>query len=232
MGEDAVRLAEAVAQPASIVAALWPAGLVARRQGDVRTAIPLLEQSLTLLPMANILNFPVSASLLGTAYALAGRVADALPLLDRMLECVAAGSPMFFSALVLAELSEALLLVGRVDEASTLAEHLLDLSHTHTGRGYQAHAHRLLGEIAAHREPPEAEQAETHYRQALALAEELGLRPLQAHCHRGLGTLYLKTARREPARAALSTATALYRAMDMTLWLPQAEAALAQAEEQ
>jgi len=59
--------------------------------------------------------------------------------------------------------------------------------------------------------------------QALVLAAELGMRPLQAHRHRGLGTLYLKTAQREPACAALSAAIALYRAMDMTFWLPQAE---------
>ena len=56
------------------------------------------------------------------------------------------------------------------------------------------------------------------------------MRPLQAHCHRGLGTLYAKIGRREPARAELSTAIELYRAMDMTFWLPQAEAALAQVE--
>src|SRR5207237_9021918 len=140
MGEDAVRLAEAVAQTASIVAALWPAGLVSRRQGDVRTAIPLLEQALALSQTANILNFPISASLLGPAYALVGRVDDALPLLDQMLERVATGNPMFYPALVLADLSEALLLVGCVDDASALAHRLLDLSRTHTGRGYQAHA--------------------------------------------------------------------------------------------
>ena len=70
--------------------------------------------------------------------------------------------------------------------------------------------------------------AEAHYRQALALADELGMRPLQAHCHLGLGTLYAKIDRREQARAELSAAIALYRAMDMTFWLPQAEAALAQ----
>ena len=69
-----------------------------------------------------------------------------------------------------------------------------------------------------------AEQAEAHYRQALALAEALGMRPLQAHCHRGLGTLYAKIGRREQARAELSTAIDLYRAMEMTFWLPQAEA--------
>ena len=54
------------------------------------------------------------------------------------------------------------------------------------------------------------------------------MRPLQAHCHCGLGLLYLKIGKGEQARAELSTAIALYRAMDMTFWLPQAEAALAQ----
>jgi hypothetical protein len=56
------------------------------------------------------------------------------------------------------------------------------------------------------------------------------MRPLQAHCHRGLGTLYAKTGRPEQARAALETAVELYRAMAMTFWLPQAEAALAEVE--
>src|SRR5712691_10389249 len=68
--------------------------------------------------------------------------------------------------------------------------------------------------------------------QALALAAELGMRPLQAHCHRGLGTLYLKTGQQEQAHAELSTAIALYRAMDMTFWLPETEADLAQVEGQ
>ena len=56
------------------------------------------------------------------------------------------------------------------------------------------------------------------------------MRPLMAHCKLGLGTLYLKKGRREQAHAELSTAIALYHAMDMTFWLPQAEAALAQVE--
>jgi hypothetical protein len=73
-------------------------------------------------------------------------------------------------------------------------------------------------------------RTESHYQKALALAEELGMRPLQAHCHLGLGTLYGTLGRREQARVELSVAMALYRAMDMTSWLPQAEAALAQVE--
>jgi Flp pilus assembly protein TadD len=79
-----------------------------------------------------------------------------------------------------------------------------------------------------HRDPPDVTSAAAHYQQALALAEALGMRPLQAHCHLGLGTLYRKTGQQKQARAKLSTALDLYRAMDMTFWLPQAEAALAQ----
>ena len=158
-------------------------------------------------------------------------MAEALLLLDKTLERVATGSDMLFQALVLTELSETLLLVGRMDEASALARRLLDLFHTHTESSYQAHASRLLGEVAVQREPPEAESAEAHYRQALALAEELGMRPLVAHCHRGLGTLYAATGQRQQARAELSTAIEMYRAMEMTCWLPQAEVALAQVEE-
>ena len=80
--------------------------------------------------------------------------------------------------------------------------------------------------------PPEIEPAAYHYRQALALADELGMRPLVAHCHLGLGKLYAQIGRRAEARASLSAAIELYRAMEMTLWLPQAEAALAELHQE
>src|SRR5262249_20522564 len=150
--------------------------------------------------------------------------------LDQVRERVASGSGLLNPALVLTELSEALCLVGRVDEASALAGRLSELSRTHIGRGYQAHAYRLFGDVAIRREPPDIDQATAHYHQALALAEELGMRPLVAHCQRGLGMLYAVTGQREQAHAALTTAIDLYRAMAMTFWLPQAEAALAQVE--
>jgi tetratricopeptide (TPR) repeat protein len=120
------------------------------------------------------------------------------------------------------------MLAGRLEEAHALAEHALMLARAHQERGHETYALRLLGEIAVRREPPEREQAEAHYRQALTLADELGMRPLQAHCHLGLGKLYATTGQHEQARTALTTAMALYRAMEMTFWLPQAEAALAQ----
>jgi tetratricopeptide (TPR) repeat protein len=213
-----------------MIIVLYSVGLCYRRQGVLQKAIPMLERGLGLSQSADIpLQFPLTASLLSAAYALAGRTAEALPLLDQMLERLATGSRTLLYALVLTELSEACLLVGRVNEASALAGRLLDLSRTYIGSGYQAHACRLLGEVAMRREPPDADQAAGHYRQAHALAEELGMRPLQAHCHLGLGTLYARTGQRQQAQAELSAAIDLYRAMDMTFWLPQAEAALAQA---
>jgi hypothetical protein len=58
----------------------------------------------------------------------------------------------------------------------------------------------------------------------MALAEELGMRPLVAHCHLGLAKLYRRTAQREQAREHLTAATTMYREMEMRLWLEQAEA--------
>jgi tetratricopeptide (TPR) repeat protein len=121
-------------------------------------------------------------------------------------------------------------MAGHLEEAQTLAEHALAHARERQERGHQAYALHLLGAIAARREPPERDQIEGYYRQALVLAEELGMRPLQAHCHCGLGTLYAKIGRAEQAHTELSIAIELYQAMDMTFWLPQAEAALAQVE--
>ena len=95
-------------------------------------------------------------------------------------------------------------------------------------RTSEAWALRLFGEIAAPTDPPEVEQAEGYYRQALALADELGMRPLAAHCHLGLGTLYHQIGRDEQAQAELATAAEMYRTMEMTFWLARAEAELEQ----
>jgi sugar phosphate isomerase/epimerase len=98
----------------------------------------------------------------------------------------------------------------------------------HQERGVEAYALRVLGQIAAQADPPEAKQAETYYRQALTLAEELGMRPLMAHCYLDLGTLYQKVARNAEAQAELATAAEMYRTMEMSFWLEKAEAVLAQ----
>jgi tetratricopeptide (TPR) repeat protein len=230
--EEGVRIAEAADHPFSRVVMYSDVGYRSLRQGDFHQAIPMLERALDLAQAAHLrVLVPLAAAFLGAAYALAGRTAKALPLLEQAVEQTITIRNMRHHALQVAWLSEAYLLASRLDEAYTQAQHALEFSRAHQERGYEAYALRLLGEVAARREPSEATPAQAAYRQALALAEALGMRPLQAHCHLGLGTLYLKLGRAEQACAALSTAISLYRAMDMTFWLPQAEAALAQAVE-
>src|SRR5262249_22816356 len=119
---------------------------------------------------------------------------------------------------------------GRLEEAHALAERTLGHARMYQEHGNQAYALRFLSEITMRRDPSDVALTETHYRQALALAEELGMRPLQAHCHRGLGTLYGATGQREQARTELSTAIEMYTSMEITFWLPQTEAELAQVE--
>jgi tetratricopeptide (TPR) repeat protein len=162
---------------------------------------------------------------LGAAYTLAGRIADAVPLLTQAMEQATVMERVDLQARCHLSLGEAQVLAGRLEDAYVLAKRALAHAREHQERDDEAHALHLLGEIAAHRDPPESEQAEAHYRQALTLAEELGMRPLMAHCHRGLGMLYLKLGRGAQARPELPAAIALYRAMDMTFWLPQTEAA-------
>jgi tetratricopeptide (TPR) repeat protein len=174
--------------------------------------------------------FFLVAGTLGAAYALAGRITEALLLLEQAIAQADVMHYMIDYTLRVAWLGEAYLLADRLDEATPRARCAWVCAQAHQGRGHEAYALHLLGDIAAQRQPPEAELAEAFYRQALALAEELGMRPLQAHCHRALGTLHKALEHREQARDSLSTAIALYRAIAMPFWLPQTEAALAQAE--
>jgi class 3 adenylate cyclase/tetratricopeptide (TPR) repeat protein len=230
-GAAAVRIAEAVDQPLSRIAAAFGVGSLHLLKGDLQRAIPILTGGLELCRVWDVrFWFPMLASPLGYAYALSGQTAEALPLLEQSMEQVAAMNIMGGYALYVARLSEAYLLAGRLEDAIPCARCALALARTHKERGHEAYALRLLGEIAAQCEPLEVEQVEASYQQALALAEALGMRPLQAHCHRGLGTLYAKIGHREQAHAELSAAIDLYRTMEMPFWLPQAEAALAEVE--
>ena len=173
---------------------------------------------------------PGTAAALGLAYALEGRIDAGLALVEHGVEqLVAKGRPR---ALVFAVscLSQAYLLAGSLEEACQCATQAVELARQYRQRGNQAWALWLLGESTARHEPSKVEPAVGHYRQALALAEELGMRPLQAHCHRGLGILYGTLGQQQHARRELSAAIELYRTMAMTFWLPQTETALAQVE--
>jgi tetratricopeptide (TPR) repeat protein len=229
--EEALRIAEAAEVTFSRIAASFAAGPVALRQGEINRAVAMLERGLGLCRSTNMpFWFPRVDSALGCVYTLTGRVAEGLALLEQAVAQGVAMGQMVFQPLWVTCLAEAYLIAGRREDALVHGERARALAREHKERGHEAWALRLLGDIAAQHPPPEVEQAAQHYCHALTLATELGMRPLQAHCHRGLGMLYGKLGQQEQARSELSTAIAMYRTMEMTFWLPQAEAALAQLE--
>jgi tetratricopeptide (TPR) repeat protein len=231
-GEEALRLATQEGRGATPIVAHSCLGLLYLAQGDLEHAIRVLEPGLALCRASGyrpwLQNILVG---LGSAAALQGRIAEGRSLMEEAIsEGIRTGAMRHLSGRIAAQLSEVCRLAGCGQEAWQHARQALDLARQHRERASEAHALHQLGVVCAHINPPDAAQAEAHYQQALALAEELGMRPLLAHCHLGLGTLYVTTGQREQARAELNAAIELYHAMDMTFWLPQAEAALAQVE--
>jgi tetratricopeptide (TPR) repeat protein len=230
-GDEALRLATLAGRGATPITAHACLGRLYFAQGDLEHAIRVLEQGLALCRASGErVWFRAIAANLGSAYALQGRLAEGRALLEEGIsEGIRTGS-LRGHAYRVAWLSEVCRLAGRGEEAWQHARQALDLARQLKERGSEALALHQLGVVQTHADPPDAEQAEAHYQQALALAEALGMRPLVAHSHHGVGTLYTKMGRWKQARAELSTAIELYRAMDMTFWLPQAEAVLAQVE--
>jgi class 3 adenylate cyclase/tetratricopeptide (TPR) repeat protein len=225
VGEQGLRIAETVDHQYSRALAYLGLGVLHLLKGDASRAIAVLERGFQLCEALTLAVWlPEIASILGAAYVLQGRAAEALPLLERAVELTSSRGDMRSHSLRVANLSEGYLLAGRIDEAIHLAERALQLSRDTRERGNEAWILRLLGAICAHdASPSDAETAKLHYRGALALAEELGMRPLVAHCHLGLAKLYHRTEKREQAQQNLATATTMYRDMGMTYWLEKAE---------
>jgi tetratricopeptide (TPR) repeat protein len=225
---EAVEIAESLNHPVSLTFAYGVASSVFVIQGDVHQAIPCLERSLALCQTHHItLNYLTTLALLSLAYAFAQRDAEALQLLDEVRPRLTRLFPYVRPAFI-----EALFLTGRVEDARAYATEALDKYLPEESKPFRAESFRLLGDISASQSPSDVETAQAHYQDALTLVNELGMRPLQAHCHRGLGTLYSQTGQAEQARTELSMAINLYRDMEMTFWLPETEAALAAVEGQ
>jgi tetratricopeptide (TPR) repeat protein len=210
----------------SLALAGYARGRVALGKGDTDAAITALERSVTLCGEGQYASaFPMAAGWLGCAYLLAGRVEDAIGILGEAVRC--ALPTHTFCSLALAE---AWLDAGLVEEARQVAESSLATAQRIGERGTSARALRLLGVIGVEAVQADRKEPERHYREALALAGELGMRPLVAHCHLGLGKLYRLTGKREEAHDHLTTATTMYREMGMTYWLEKAKAEMAEAE--
>jgi class 3 adenylate cyclase/tetratricopeptide (TPR) repeat protein len=228
---EAIHIAEAVGHPYSVTVTYRGMGHLHLRRGDLHQGTLALEHALEICqgvdspPLFHAVN-----SALGYAYVRSGRSAEAILLLEEAVERPVTGPNHEGQSLRTIWLSEAYLLAGREADAHAAAQRALSLARQHKERGNEAYTLRLLGEIAAHEDSPDVGEAEDHYRQALALAEELGMRPLIAHCHVGLGKLYRRAGNPQQAKVHLTNAVRMMREMEMGVWLDKAEAELEELE--
>lgn len=228
-GAEGVAIAGEAHHPVSLIHINSSLGFLYIFKGDFDEAIPVLEDALAMCENKHIpIYVPLVAPRLGYAYAHAGRLAEGLRLLEQSIDDSAAVGRAGFLALNMAWLSEAYLMTGRLDEAALLAQRAFDVSKLHKERGHGALALKLGADIARRRVPADIEQVEARYREALTLAEDMGMRPLQAHCHRGLAKVHAAAGAQDRARAEFSAALELYRAMAMISWQTRTEKSLSQ----
>lgn len=230
-GHEGIRIAEALDHPFSLVFACLGLAYLNSLRRELSQAVRLLERAVALCRDWNITFYtPVAMASLGHVLAWSGRPEEGLSWLQQALTAYESTGIRLFHSTSVAQLGEAYLLADQVEDARACADRAVRLARERGERGHEAWTLRLLGEIASHHDRPDVATAEAHYGAALALASALGMRPLAAHCHLGLGTLYATIGRHAEARVELSTAIAQYCAMDMAFWLSQAEAALARME--
>jgi tetratricopeptide (TPR) repeat protein len=218
-GQESIRIAESIEHPLNLTVAVSGLGRLYLRRGDLELAIPILERGVELSRTWNLgIWFPPVASALGSAYAAAGRSADALLLLKESVERTAAMRLLSAQAPALTALGEAHVLAGRPTEALEPARQALALAQQNGERGHEAWALRLLGEIALRSDPADGGQAREWFLRALARAADLGMRPLVAHCHLGLGQAVRLSGGSRESDTHFATAAGLMREMDMRPW--------------
>jgi class 3 adenylate cyclase/DNA-binding SARP family transcriptional activator len=222
---EAIRLAERTHQPFTVGLAHLAASSLHLLKGDWATARSRIERAIAVYragPVLLYLPWAVASSALALAQlGDAGEVLNRLREGEQLVEGLVAREMIYTQSPACHWLGRASLLLGRLDEARRLGDRALESVPRESG--FAAHALHLLGDIAIHPDRFDAERGEVHYRQALALADPRGMRPLVAHCHLGLGKLYRRTGKREQAQEHVATATTMYRDMGMTYWLEQAE---------
>jgi class 3 adenylate cyclase/tetratricopeptide (TPR) repeat protein len=226
---EAIRLAEPTHHAFTVGMAHRAAGTLHLLKGDWAKTRSLIEHFIAVVRTGSPLHLPLAVAYSAWALAQIGDLREALNRLregEQLVERQAAGGVVFQHGWSCYSLGRACLLLALLDEARGLADRAVESSPRQPG--FAAHALHLLGDVATHPDRFDAERGEAHYRQAFALAEPRGMRPLVAHCHLGLGKLYRRIGKREQAHEHLTTAAMMYREMDMTYWLEQAEAEMRQ----
>jgi tetratricopeptide (TPR) repeat protein len=224
--QEGVQRAELLDDVFSLILAYWGLGHVCSLKGDLRPAGAMLERALILSRDGN---FPIQSAYIGAqlayVYAWSERVPEGLALVRQACTDLESTGVVAFQTLIVGHLSETCRLGNRLDDAHAAAARVLTLARERGERGREADALRLMGDVAAHRERLDVTAAASHYSQGLTLASELGMCPLVAHCHLGLGKLAADTGD-SGTQEHLTLAAAMYRDMGMHFWLAQTETAL------
>lgn len=218
--EEAIRIAEALDQPYSSITAWRAVGKLYSVRGEFPSAITVLERALHVATRwqltvreANIMED------LGLAYVCSQRLAEGLDLLERAGKVYEVAGRRDAAGTI----GEAYLLAGRLEEAAANARLALPQARARSERRLEAHALWLLGGIAARRDPPDLAESHASYQEALTLAGQLGMRPLVARCHLGLGELHARTGEESRAKAHLTTARDMFHEMGMCFWMEKVE---------
>src|SRR4029434_1829354 len=129
--------------PYQLMLACLAAGRLHVRKGNIAQAIEFLEKCRQAHRLGNFEVWSASISTtVGYAYLLGGRLDEAVALLTEAAEQGNSTKSMFGHSLRLAYLGEAVLLLGRTEEALHHARCSLEVSRTQKERGHEAYALR------------------------------------------------------------------------------------------
>jgi DNA-binding SARP family transcriptional activator len=224
LAEEALQFSERWDHPWSRALSYRIIAAVALRRGDLEGALPAAARSLELCTTNEVpYMFPALASLYGYVLALSGRIGDGVALMERAQAVARETAAESAEPMRRAQLGEGYLLAGRPEAARDLAVEAFELAEERGEQGYAAWARRLLAEIAGVAPSLTPETAEDHYRDALTRANALGMRPLAAHCHLGLGGVYSRAGKRSEATEHLAAAATTFRVLGMRRGLLQAK---------
>jgi class 3 adenylate cyclase/tetratricopeptide (TPR) repeat protein len=224
---EAIQLAEEVNLPYTLAWLCSNQGLLHLIKGDLPHASRTLLRAIDVCRTWKIsMQAPAAIARLGYTHVLLGELSVGLPLLEDAVQQAESIGRLYEQATIVSWLGLAYLQSGRAQDAIKMAERAFELAESSKQNGKRAHTLRILGDSYTPGTPGQMEQAETCYIRSLELAVDLGMRPLQAHCQLGLGRLHRRAERLDEARFYLNEAIALYAKLNMTFWIPQAEAEL------
>ena len=222
----AIQAAEEVDHAYSIAVSGWGLAYAYVQRGEFDSALRLLERTLALCRDWSVpILLQISAPLHGIALARSGQVTEGITVLRDarrgIKEEIGMGN---YNTLNVLWMGEALALGKQYKDALEVADRALELARQCHHATFEGWALRLLGEIALRSDHDQWRAAEDRFQQALALGQKLGMRPLIARCHAGLGMLLRRSDRGAGADQHLQTATMMYREMGMKYWQEQLEA--------